>query len=317
MAVPTENLRTFDDKTLKESVVDLIFNTSPEDTPWLSVAVDSTAGNHIHQWQSDVLDTPSANNAALEGDEWNGTAANKPIRLDNRTQISRKEPSVSGTDQSMDGYGRGGMIEYQDIVKAVALKTDVETSMFQNGAKVSAADGVAGVSGGIETYLTSNVDGGGGAVEATGNGADARTPGTARDFNETLWVDALERAFGLGGNPDMAFMNAKKKTISNSFTGASTEKNLRVEGKRTINVVNFYETDFSNNMIAMIPSRHVRASSVIGIEKEYTGVAYAPGRQMVSRRMADTGDNEKSLILCEWSLETRSEAACFGIYDLN
>lgn len=317
MAVPNENLRSFDDETVKESVVDLIFNTSPEDTPWLSVATESTAGNNIHQWQDDKYDTPSASNANLEGNEWIGTAANTPVRLDNRTQISRKEPSVSGTDQSFEGYGRGGMIEYQEIVKGVALKTDIEMSMFQNTEKVSAADGVAGVSGGVETYLTSNVDGGAGAVEATGNGVDARTGGTPRPFTETLFVDALARGFDLGANPDMCFLSTAHKQISNDFTGASTEKNLEVKGLRIINVVNFYESDFSKNMIAMIPSRHVTTTSVIGIEKEYTGVAYAPGRKMVSRRMADTGDNEKSLILCEWSLEMRSEASAFGIYDLS
>ncbi len=317
MAVPGETLRTFDDATLKESVVDLIFNTSPDDTPWLSVMTDRTAGNHIHQWQQDEYDTPSTTNAVLEGNDFVGTEANKPIRLDNRTQISTKEPVVSGSDQAFEGYGRGGQIEYQEIVKGVALKTDVEIQAFRNGAKVTSADGVAGVSGGIETYLTSNVDGGVGAIEATGNGVDARTPGAARDFDETLFLTALQNGFDLGANPDMCFLNSTKKTISNGFSGASTEKNLAVEGERIINVVNFYTSDFSNNMIAMIPSRHVNTASVILVEKQYTSMAYAPGRQMVTIDIATTGDNVKKELLCEWTLETNSEAACAGIYDLN
>lgn len=317
MAVPSETLRTFEDQTLKESVEDIIYNVDPEDTPWLSVAESETVGNHLHQWPIDVLDTPSNSNKRLEGDEWVGSPANKPTRLDNRTQISTKEPVVSGSDQAFEGYGRGGMIEYQEIVKGVALKTDIEMSMFANIAKVQTADGVEGVSGGIETYLTSNVSGGAGAVEATGNGADARTPGTLRNFDESLFTTALENAFDLGGNPDMCFLPTNKKTISNGFTGASTEKNLTVEGKRIINVVNFYESDFSKNMIAMIPSRHVVTSSVIGIELAYTGMGYAPGRNMTSEVIAKTGDNEKRQILCEWTLVTRNEAAHFGIYDLN
>lgn len=317
MAVPAETLRTFDDATLKESVEDIIYDTSPEDVPWLSVAAQVTADNHTHQWQVDKLDAPSASNKKLEGDEFTGSPANKPTRLDNRTQISTKEPVVSGTDEALGGYGRGRQMAYQEVKKGLALKTDVESSMFQNGAKVTSAEGIEGESGGIETYLTSNVDGGAGAVEATGNGVDARTPGALRNFDETLFTTALENGFDLGANPDMCFLNTKKKSISNTFSGAADEKNLQVEGERIINVVNFYATDFSNNLIAMIPSRHVNTASVIGIESQYTGVAFIPGRNMISETMGKSGDNEKKMLLCEWTLVTRNPDAHFGIYDLN
>lgn len=316
MAVPAETLRTFEDNTLKESVRDVIYDTSPEDTPLMSTVTQTTVGNHLHQWPIDALDTPSSTNANLEGEDFVGTPANKPTRLDNNTQISKKEPVVSGSDQAFEGYGRGGMIEYQEVKKGVALKTDVEMSMFRNGAKVQAADAVAGVSGGIETYLVSNVQGGPTAVEATGNGVDARTPGTLRDFDETLFTTALENAFNEGAKIDQVFMNAKKKTISGGFTGYATNKDLDVGTRRIIAAVSVYETDFGPD-IAMTPSRHVNTTSVIGITNSFIELGTAPGRNMVSRPMADTGDNEKRLLLCEWTLQTSNEAAHFGIYDLN
>lgn len=316
MAVPNETLRSFEDQTVKESVEDIIYDTSPDDTPLVSTLDQTTANNNIHQWPVDKLDTPSADNSDLEGNDFVGTPANKPTRLDNRTQISRKEPVVSGTDQAFEGYGRGGMIEYQEIQKGKALKTDIEMSMFANKAKVSAADAVEGISGGIPTYLVTNVQGGSGAVEATGNGVDARTPGALRNLDETLFTTALAQGFDAGAKIDMCFMNASKKLLSNGFTGAASEKNLDVGTRRVINAVSVYESDFGPD-IAMIPSRHVLATDVIGITNSFMGMASAPGRNMISIPIATTGDNEKRLLLCEWSLEVRNEEAHFGIYDLN
>ena len=255
----------------------------------------------------------------MEGDDFAGTAANVTTRLNNNLQISKKEPVVSGSNESFEAAGRGSEMEYQIVQKGRALKTDVEKSIFANKAKNAGGAGAARISAGIPAWLTTNTnfDGTSGA-DPTGDGSDARTDSSAtRNLSESLFTGVLESIFSSGGNPDQCFMSPSNKTVSNGFTGAATEKNIDVGTRMTINVVSVYESDFSTSGIAMIPSRHVRTRDMIIVENQFLGFATAPGRNMLDEELGKTGDNTKHQLICEWTLEMRNEKAHGGIYDLN
>lgn len=319
MAVPNETLLSYGTVGIREDLSDVIYDVSPDETPLLSTLDQTTATQKLHEWQTDVLDTPDENNEFLEGDDFAGTAANVTTRLNNNLQISKKEPVVSGSNESYEAAGRGSEMEYQIVQKGRALKTDIEKSIFANKAKNAGSASVARIAAGIPAWLVSNTnfDATTGA-DPTGDGSDARTDSSAtRALDETLWTNVLESIFNSGGNPDQAFLNATKKTISNGFTGAATEKNIDVGTRMTINVVAVYESDFSTSGIAMIPSRHVRTRDVIIVENQFLGFSTAPGRNMVDEELGKTGDNTKHQLICEWTLEMRNEAAHGGIYDLD
>ena len=318
MAVPSETLLSYGTVGIREDLSDVIYDVAPDETPLLSTLDQATAKQKTHEWQTDTLDTPSADNEFLEGDDFAGTAANVTTRLNNILQISKKEPVVSGSNESYDAAGRGSEMEYQIVQKGRALKTDIEKSMFANKAKNAGNASTARIAAGIPAWLTSNTDFDAGGADPTGDGSDTRTDsGTTRAFAETQFTGVLESIFDSGGNPDQCFLAASKKTTSNAFVGAATEKNIDVGTRTVINVVAVYESDFSTSGIAMIPSRHVRSRDVIIVENQFLGFATAPGRNMVDEELGKTGDNTKHQLICEWTLEMRNEAAHGGVYDLS
>jgi len=68
MAQPTNLYDTFDTTGIREDLVDVIYNISPEDTPILSAIPRTAAKSTKHEWQLDALAAP-ATNAVIEGDD--------------------------------------------------------------------------------------------------------------------------------------------------------------------------------------------------------------------------------------------------------
>src|SRR5206468_10074006 len=89
----------------REDIEDVIFDISPTETPLLSMAQRKTAGNTLHQWQTDALAAAAANRQ-VEGDDASYTTAAPTVMLSNYTQISRKTLVVSRTADRVRKYGR-------------------------------------------------------------------------------------------------------------------------------------------------------------------------------------------------------------------
>ena len=64
----------------------------------------------------------------LEGDDATTDAATPTVRLGNICQISDKVARVSGTQRAVEHAGRDDELEYQEMLKGLELKRDMETS---------------------------------------------------------------------------------------------------------------------------------------------------------------------------------------------
>jgi hypothetical protein len=84
---------------------------------------DETAKGTLHEWQTEALNTAAAN-AQLQGDDVAFGAAILTTRIGNRTQISRKEVIVSGTQEAVDKAGRNSEMVRQMANKRAELKRD-------------------------------------------------------------------------------------------------------------------------------------------------------------------------------------------------
>ena len=62
----------------------------------------------------------------LEGDDPTTTVTTPTVRLGNLCQISYKVARVSGTQQAVDHAGRDNELAYQEMLKGLELKRDVE-----------------------------------------------------------------------------------------------------------------------------------------------------------------------------------------------
>jgi hypothetical protein len=77
MAQPTNTFDSYDAVGIREDLQDVIYDISPEETPFYSACKKVKASNTFHEWQTDALRS-SAANAHVEGDD---TAASALLRL--------------------------------------------------------------------------------------------------------------------------------------------------------------------------------------------------------------------------------------------
>ena len=313
MAVPSNTYQSVSVIGNREDLVNQVFNVDP-DVVVLQTALKKTkATNTYHEWLTDVLASPSATNAAIQGDDATAQAVTPSVRLGNYTQISTKTAQVAGTNSGVTAAGNVNKIGYVLLKRTRELRRDTEKSLFDNHARVAPTTTVAGVSAGIPAWLTSNIDMGATGVAPTGDGSNARTAGTARALAESNLRNVLELAFNNTGDiPKMAFAPPKQKQNISAFTGPGT-RFTEVAGKKLTTAYDIYVSDFGE--VSIVPSIFQDPATITLINPKYAKLAYL--RPFVKTPLAKTGDSEKVQILQEWTLEMSNQKAHAAIYDLS
>ncbi|GJH31439.1 phage head protein [Paraburkholderia hospita] len=311
MAAPTNTLQTYQAVGNREDLTDIIYRISPTETPFMSGIGRGKAKNTLHEWQTQDLAAP-ANNAQVEGDDATADAATPTARLNNRTQISRKVVIVSGTQtDGMDPAGRKNELAYQISLKGLELKRDMETGLCQNTTLVAGSATVARQSRGLEGWVATNCDMGAGGAAPNYNTNTAPTDGTQRAFTEAQLKNVAQLVWQQGGNPGVLMLGGTQKQTFSTFTGASTRFD-KGEDKQVTAAVDIYITDFGR--LRAVPNRFQRARTAFVLEMGRWKVAYL--RAMRTVPLAKTGDAEKRMLICEYSLEAGQEKSGGAIRDL-
>jgi hypothetical protein len=129
MALPTNTFTTYSAAGNREDLSDVIFRIDPTDTPFMTGIEKAKASAVNHEWQTQALAAANTANAQLEGDDAAADATTPTVRLGNICQISRKVPQVSGTQQAVEHAGRDNEMAYQEMLKGLELKRDMEMSL--------------------------------------------------------------------------------------------------------------------------------------------------------------------------------------------
>jgi len=316
MAILTNTLLTFSAVGNREDLLDKIYNISPTDVPLQSMADETTAKATFHEWQTETLNAAAAN-AQLQGDDISFGAAILTTRVGNRTQISRKEVIVAGTQEAVDKAGRNSEIVRQMANKRAELMRDKEFVLCSNQAPVTGNSTTAPQLRPLLSWYSTNVSGGAGA--ANGSTSAARTDGTQRTLTEAIMVAQMQNAWMNGGKPSVALCGPKQRGVISTFNGGAT-KFYSIEDKNLKATISVYEGDFG--VLKIVPSRFTRGAAA-GADREVhlldpslVAVAYLPGRKMKTIDVATTGDAEKGAILSEYTLEVRNEAGLALVADL-
>jgi hypothetical protein len=253
----------------------------------------------------------------LEGDDAAADAATATVRLGNTAQISRKVPYVSGTQQAVEHAGRDDEMAYQEMLKGLELKRDMETYLVgSNNAKASGNSTTARQTASVLSWIKTNTDkgtAGGAADPSAADGTGTRTDGTQRAFTEASLKSVLNKIWTAGGKPDVVMTGAFNKQVFSTFTGRSTPIQDATSKKITASV-DAYESDFGK--LKVVPNRFQRARDVLVLQMDMWAVAYLNGRKMVSIPLAKTGDSIKKEVLSEYALEARNEKSSGGVFDL-
>src|SRR5690349_2180266 len=317
MAVPTNTFLTFSAVGNREDLLDKITNISPTDVPFATMAGSVTTNGTFHEWQTDSLAT-AAQNAQLQGDDVTFAAVTPTVRVGNRTQISRKEVIVSGTQEAVDKAGRNSEVVYQMSKKRDELKRDKEFVLCSNQAPVTGNSATAPQLRPLCGWITTNVDRGVGG--ANGTSSAAATDGTQRALTLAMVTTAQQNAWTQGGKPTFLMTGPKQRGVLTTIMGAAATKFYAVEDKRMVNTIQAYEGDFG--LVKIVTNRFVRGGQtgadreIFLLDPDLWNVAYLKGRKMVTKDLGATGDNEKGLVLTEYTLESLQEAGNAIVADL-
>ena len=260
-----------------------------------------------------------AANAKAEGASISYGTLSSSTKLTNYTQISSKAVQVSATDDAVNLAGRNTELAYQVAKAAKELKRDMENALLSNTA---AAAGTSGsptrTLGGVQTWISTNVDAGTGGSGA-GGGA-ARTDGTQRAFTETLLRSTLKTTWDSGGNPNVIMLNGFNKQKLSFFTGGATRFD-KAEDKRLMTSIDVYESDFGSMQV--IPNRWIRKTNataakrgqdVLLLDMDFWAVSFL--RDFKLQNPAQTADADQRFLVVEYTLEAKNEASSGMVTDV-
>lgn len=308
MAIITDTFLTYGAKGIREDLSNIIYNISPEETPFVSNVGKGSVSNTVFDWQVDNLAAAGAN-AQLEGDDTTFDAVTPTTRLQNYAQISSKNVIVSGTMDKVNTAGRKSELAYQIAKRGSELKRDIEFSCLNNAAAVAGSSGAARTTASLQAYLKTNTNKAGDGVDPvyTTIPDDSRTDGTQRAFSEVILKDVIQQVWTEGGMPKMLLVGPVNKQKVSAFAGIAQQR-FNATGAKASTIIaaaDIYVSDFGN--VSIVPSRFQRERDAFVIDPEYASIDYL--RPMQTMDLAKTGDAQKKLMLCEWGLRVHTEKA--------
>jgi hypothetical protein len=316
MALPTNAFATYEAIGNREDLSDVIYRIDPTETPFMSGIEKEKASAVKHEWQTQALATADGNNAKLEGDDAIATATTVTARLGNNCQISSKVPRVTGTQRAVDHAGRDDEMAYQEMLKGLELKRDMETVLCGNQATNAGADATARKTASVDSWIKTNTDkGSNGSDPSAADGSSLRTDATGASitvFTESRLRNVLKKCWDSGGKPDVIMTGSFNKQVFSTFVGRSSPIEQAATKKITASV-EAYESDFGT--LKVVPNRFSRARDVLVLQMDMWAVAYLAGRRFVSFPLAKTGDSDWKEILSEYALVARNEKSSGGVFD--
>lgn len=310
MSVIANTFQQFQAIGTREELSDIIYNISPTETPFLQNAARGKVSNTLYEWQTDALAAASSTNQQVEGDDITSFDAVTPtVRLGNFCQISRKTVIISETEEAVDKAGRKSEIAYQLAKKGKELKRDMETSMLANQAASAGSSAAARVTGGLIVFIKTNVNKASDGTkpvyttQPTGSWID----GTARPFTEVILKDVIQQCWTSGATPKTVMVGALGKQVLSGFSGVvELISNQEKRGPAVIvGAADAYVSDFGT--LTVVPNRFQRASNALVLDWDYVEVDYLRPFKQVP--LAKTGDAEKRLLIVEYGVRVKNEAA--------
>jgi hypothetical protein len=321
MAKVTNAFTSYSATANREDLSNAIYNIDPFDTPVMSAIRRRNVKNRIFDWQTEHLPLVNAANADVEGFQLAPAPGTPTVRVNNVTQISHRDATVSGTQEESDAAGKGSEMAHQMAMAAKVLKSDMEVMLCSRQARADGNDTpgapVARVTEGFSHWL-------GRAVDKSSNPAAAVAPGTVTaglpvlstdafaavvagsqiQVTEAMLGAAMQQAYTNGASPTMWIVPPGPKRTISTFTGRSTTQVL-VGKTEVVSTVDIIATDFGR--IKVLPSRWLAGDVALLIDPDYAAAAYF--RAFRQYLMARVGDAENRMIVVEWGLEMRNNLA--------
>lgn len=298
---------------VREELANQIFDISPEETPAVSAMGRESIKNTLFEWQTDSLAAAAAN-AQIEGDDITSFPTVTPtVRVANYAQISRKLLMVSGTLEAVDKAGRKSEVAYQMARRGAEIKRDMEYTVFSNTAGSAGSTTEARITATLGAWVKTNVDAAitnGDPTYTSGVPGATRTDATTtlqRAISTTIINSVVQAMWSAGAKVKDLFVGPVNKAKVSALTTAVTRNYDITQPKPTaiIGAVDVYVTDFG--VLSIVPSRHQRERDAWFLDFEFLSIGIL--RNFRTEDLAKTGDAMKKMLLIEWGLKVKQEAA--------
>ena len=251
---------------------------------------DRSSNSPKHEWQTRDLTTRS-DNATVEGASYTFAAPVLPSRVDNLTQIIKKDVRISGSSQATARHAISDLVSDQMEQLMIEWKTDAEHALLRGSSASGNASDSARRMDGLLNAVSTNTSSVSGVT-----------------ITETIFNDLLQDVWESGGKPRDVLVNGYLKRRISTFVG-NAEKRFGQSEKRVTNVISIYDSDFST--VAVQTSRDMPATAgqhtVAVLDRDLFAKAWL--RPVVTKRVAETADSIDIVILGELTLEYGNEAA--------
>ena len=180
------------------------------------------------------LAAADGSNNQIDGDDVSSfTAVTPTLRINNRTNISRKVFIIADNLEFVDEAGRASEIAYQTVKAGKELKRDMETILMANvkadGGGTGSARKCCGLSSWLATNSVSNTASAGTAganpVLTSGIPTTIQTEATdQRAITEDILKSVLKNCYDNGGNPSILMAGSFNKQKISSFSGIAANR---------------------------------------------------------------------------------------------
>ncbi len=289
----------FGDVSIAEDVLAIIYQITPEDTPWYNMIGDSVANQPVHQWEERTL-TTRQDNAQVEGGTYVFVAPELPTRVSNLTQIIAKFPRVSRTSQASRRHTIPDLVRDVTEQEMVKWKTDAEHALLRG----SQASGNA-------SNTARRMDGLLNAITTTTSAIASGTSLTEEQFN-----GLMQDVWNQGGKPRDALMQGTIKRRISSFVGNAT-KFFDQNDDQVRNTISGYWSDFT--FVTTHLSRDMLSgannNNIVVLDRDQFSKAWLD--PVIVKRVADVADSLDHVVIGELCLEFGNEAAAGTLTALN
>lgn len=314
MAQPSNTFDSYDAVGIREDLEDVIYDVSPEETPFYSACGKAKARNTYHEWQTDALRS-SAANAHIEGDATTAEARTATVRRGNYTQIFKNAVIIPGTDEGLDKAGRAKEMAYQTLKVAKEQKLDIEKALFDNNARVAGDSSTARELAGAPAWMITNTSfGANEGADPTGDGTDARTDETTAltAFSQTKFDSVMQSIWESGGKPQTCYLSAFQMDVALGFAGNNNQRSqISAESGKVSNYMAVYLTPWGE--VTFVPARENRSRDVFIMQDDMWAVGVL--RPTKNEALAKDGDYEKRQVVTELTLICKNEKASGIIAD--
>lgn len=329
----TGNIDSFDLKSIdtngmiREDVMDRIFDISKIPLPLTDMIGSTKHKNEYFEWTMDELAAPNVDNAAIDGADAGAAEGVTGERVGNHSQTPTKVIAVSHRADASDTIGRAKELAYRLTRANQEIRRDVEAICLNNQASVAGTSTAAGITGGLPSWLKTNVmkadgtDGSGAAGgydHATGLTVAATAP-TAGALSFQGIKDAIQKVYEEGGEVSVLMSTPSVISQISSFMFDETARVATLtadQGKSkdkatALSSVNVLVSDFGT--VKLVPNRLQPkdptndSDYVFLLDPEYLSQSFLEGYRTDS--LAKTGLSDKRMISCDFGLRVHTEKA--------